>query len=208
VSFIVQPQTLLSISAKRSFGLSNQLFLGYQQSLVFAGYVTLTENTIDEIEITRQPVQTGAAITDHAFKKPVTFSAQILFQSSIGGSLGFTSSAPVGQFGAGGSLPATYAKLLALQSSFMPFTVTTPKRTYNNMLLRTLGLTTDKKTENILAINIAFEEVILVPVVVGIVPKSQLKSPGKNAANKPVPVKSALKQLVEAAQAIAGTLLK
>src|SRR5208337_1456287 len=103
MGFIIQPQTLFAIGPKRQFGGSGN---------IFSGYVTITENTTDSIEITQQPVQQGANIADHAFKKPVTLSIQILFDSSLFGN----------------SLSTIYQKLLALQNSFTPFTCSTPKR--------------------------------------------------------------------------------
>ncbi len=171
MSFIVQPQTLLAIGPARSFGTANQ---------IFKEYVTITENTVDEIEITQQPVQQGASIADHAFKKPVGLSIQIQFSPSLTK-----------------SLSVIYQNLLALQQTFQPFNVSTPKRVYFNMLFKVLGCTTDKKTENVMLINASFQEVILVPVVTAVVPRSQLKNPGSNGGNQPVGQKSALLSLAQ-----------
>ena len=65
MGFIIQPQTLFAIGPKRQFGGSGN---------IFSGYVTITENSTDAIEITQQPVQQGANIADHAFKKPISLS--------------------------------------------------------------------------------------------------------------------------------------
>lgn len=172
MGFIVQPQTLFAIGPSRSFGGANQ---------IFSGYVTMSENTIDAIEITQQPVQQGANIADHAFKKPINFSIQILFSSSILPSFSLTSGISAPQ-----SLSGIYQKLLALQSSFVPFTCSTPKRTYTNMLFSALGVTTDKKTENILSVNCSFQQIITVPLSVGNIPRSQLKNAGSNGGTQPV----------------------
>ena len=90
MSFIVQPQVLLAIGPKRQFGgnsttpnTSNPA-TGNGAQPVFSGYVTITESSIDALEITQQPVQQGASIADHAFKKPGTLTIQILLPSSIG----------------------------------------------------------------------------------------------------------------------------
>lgn len=170
MSFIVQPQTLFAIGPKRQFGGSGN---------IFSGYVTITESTTDSIEITQQPVQQGANIADHAFKKPVTLSIQILFDAGLFGGSKFGS-------GFGTSLSTIYQNLLNLQNSFTPFTCSTPKRTYSNMLFSALGVTTDKKTENILAINCSFQQIITVPITTANVPKSQLKNPGSNQGTQPV----------------------
>lgn len=171
--FIFQPQTLFSIGPSRQFGgntsapnTSNPA-TGNGGQPIFKGYVTISENSIDSIEITQQPVQQGANIADHAFKKPVSFSIQIQFSASLTQ-----------------SLSTIYKNLLALQSSFQPFNCTTPKRTYYNMLFQSLGLTTDKSTENILSINATFQQIITVPVGITTVARSQLSNPGSNGATQ------------------------
>jgi|SRR5665213_731812 len=173
MSFLSQPiSTLFAIGATRSFaGLT--------------GYVTIQESTVDSLEITQQPVQQGAMIADHAFKKPVNLSVTMQFKDN-----------PLQ------SLAQVYQSLLALQTPVLPatlapFTVITPKRVYTNMLLSTLGLTTDKKTEAVLAISASFQEVLLVSVGTTIVPRSQLKNPGNNGGTQAVGKKSALKTLAQ-----------
>lgn len=183
--FIFQPQTLFAIGPSRQFGGNTNPpatpppFVGPIQpgqsvnpptgnaaQPIFKGYVTITENAIDAIEITQQPVQQGANIADHAFKKPTNLSIQILFSAGL-----FSQ-----------SLSTIYKNLLALQSSFIPFNCTTPKRTYYNMLFSSLGLTTDKQTENILSINASFQQIITVPIGITTVSRSQLANPGSNGA--------------------------
>jgi hypothetical protein len=174
VSFLSQPLSFFSIGPTRSFG-------------GISGYVTISESASDTVTITKQPIQQGAAISDHAFKNPVSFSIQISFADA-----GFLPSL----FG-GKSLPDIYQELLALQSSFVPFNCVTPKRTYYNMLFAALGQTTDKKTENVLAINATFEEVIIVPVASTNIPRSQLRNPGSNGGNQNAGKKSALLTLTQ-----------
>src|SRR3954469_17994033 len=96
--------------------------------------VILNESTSDVMTITKQPVQQGAPITDHAYKEPTTLSMSVLFEDNILK-----------------SLSAVYQDLQDLQNSRVPFDVVTPKRKYKNMLIAGLGLTTDAKTENALA---------------------------------------------------------
>ncbi len=180
MSFLSQPAQFFSIGPSRSFGATNKL-------APISGYVILTESATDALEITQQPVQQGASISDHVFKKPVTFSMQMLFSDNA-------------QF----SLEQIYKNLLALQSSFIPFDCITPKRTYTNMLLSALGQTTDKKTENCLAITASFQEVIIVPIATANVPASQLKSPEKNAGTQKVGNKSIIVQTQSAAKGLVG----
>lgn len=165
MSFLSEPVSLFSIGPKRSFG-------------GISGYVTMTENAVDRLTITKQPVQQGASMSDHAFKEPVALSIVMKFRDNQ--TL---------------SLKDIYQQLLTLQSSFTPFNVVTPKRTYFNMMLTSLTQTTDKLTENCLAINAAFEEVIIVPVVTTTVPRSSLKNPGSNGGTQKTGKVSALQTL-------------
>lgn len=139
------------------------------------GYITISENTTDSLEITQQPIQEGAMITDHSFLKPVTFSAQIQF-------------AP----GLFGNLSDLYDDLLELQSDREPFTITTPTRIYKNMLFQTLSKVTDKRTENVLLINATFLQIIIVSVSVTLVPRIKQKLPGATGGIEKAGRKSAL----------------
>lgn len=162
MSFLSQPLSFISIPPQRTFA-------------GFSGYVTINETTTDALEITQQPIQNGASIADHAFKKPIGFSAQYLFSDNLTQ-----------------SLSGLYTALQNLQVSFTPFSVITPKRTYSNMLLAILGQTTDKKTENCLSLNLSFQEALIVSVGTTIVPRSQLRNPGSNGGTTSVGNKSAL----------------
>lgn len=165
MGFLNTTVSLVPTGPKRSFG-------------GITGYVTLSENAVDKITITKQPVQQGASMSDHAFKEPI----------SLGITMKFKDNQDL-------SLKEIYQQLLTLQSSFTPFNVVTPKRVYFNMLLVQLTQSTDKLTENCLAIQAAFEEVIIVPVVTTIVPRSKLKNPGSNGGTQKVGKVSALQTL-------------
>jgi hypothetical protein len=174
MSFLSQPLDLFSIGATRSFG-------------GISGYVTISESTTDALEITQHPVQQGAAVSDHAFKKPVSFSIQMQFTDNLSQ-----------------SLSDIYQSLLTLQSSRTPFECFTPKRSYPNMLLATLGQTTDKKTENVLSINASFQEVIIVPVSTANLLPSQLKTPSVNSGVQDVGNKSILSKTATLFKGVVG----
>lgn len=150
--------------------------------------VILNESTNDTLTITKQPVQQGASVTDHAFKEPTAFSMTIHQKdNSLIGGLASTFS--------GGGLAKIYQDFLDLQSSRVPFDVVTPKRIYRNMLMATLGVTTDKATENILAINVSLQEVIIVSVSTTTVPRAKQKNPGATGKTENAGKKSALVSL-------------
>ncbi len=122
--------------------------------------VVVDENTNDTLTITKQPVQQGASITDHAYKEPTVFNTNIYFKNN-----------------SDKSLSKIYQDLLDLQISRVPFNIVTPKRIYKTMLLASLNMTTDKLTENVLKISASFQEIILVPVATTTVPRMKQKSP-------------------------------
>lgn len=137
--------------------------------------VVIDESSNDTLTITKQPVQQGASITDHAYKEPTVLTMSVLFQDNPAK-----------------SLSKIYQELLDLQSSRIPFTVLTPKRIYSSMLLSAIGQTTDKQSENILRLVLSFQEVIIVQVTTTQVPRARQKQPGTTAKTENVGKKSAL----------------
>jgi uncharacterized membrane protein len=139
----------------------------------FTAQVVLREVHTDELEITDQPVEQGARITDHAYKRPQEVCIECGWSNSpqnIGLMSGLIGAA-TGTIGGiasiltGNSLDQIrdiYAKLVALQDSREPFDVQTGKREYKNMLIKSLVTTTDKETENSLFVTAILREVIIV----------------------------------------------
>jgi hypothetical protein len=136
--------------------------------------VVINESTTDTLTVTKQPVQQGASITDHAFMEPTVFSHTIYFSANLNL-----------------SLPKLYQQLLTLQSSRVPFNIVTPKRTYTSMLLTSLGMQTDAKTENCLSITASYVQVILVPVGTIQISRGNQKNPAKTGATAQTGKKSA-----------------
>lgn len=154
MSFLDEPVTLIPLRPTRSIG-------------EIRGYVTLSEEAIDKLTITKHPVQQGASITDHAYKEPTELNVQIV----RGGILV--------------DLNEVYEEFLELQSSRIPFEVITKKRSFSNMLISSIRETTDKKTENILSISLSFLEVIIVEVTpTGVPPRARQANPGNTGATQ------------------------
>lgn len=118
----------------------------------------------DTLEITEHPVERGASIADHAYKKP----AEVVLRcgwsnSSLKALLGIITG-----FFAGGTMSkadfvsGVYSQLLQLQESREPMSVTTGLRQYDNMLIRSLVATRDQKTAHVLMVTATFREVIIV----------------------------------------------
>lgn len=140
----------------------------------FNATITVEESSKDDLEITQHPVQQGASITDHAYVKPSTVQLKVMWNDT---------DAPLSE---------TYANLLALQSSRVPFDVVTGKRVYRNMLMKALSLTTDALTENVLNINMELQEIIITSLEVVSVPeRPKQANPGKTGKTDNAGAKSA-----------------
>jgi len=142
----------------------------------FTATVTLEEIATDELEITSHPVQNGANISDNAYVKPATLAMRCMWSEAD----------------AGMPLDELYTKLRELQASRIPFDVVTGKRIYKNMLMKSLGETTDKATNNILNISMTLQEILIVDVVTTRVPvRSKQRDAGRTGATEPTGKKTA-----------------
>lgn len=144
----------ITIDPKRSIG-----------SIV--AHVTMEEVATDELHITEHPVELGANITDHAFKKPADLVIRCGWSNaSLGGVLsgvkGLVSALTGGDAFGSDYVSGIYNQLLALQESRIPFDVSTGKRLYTNMLMRSLSQTTDEKSEYTLMVTAVFKQVLIV----------------------------------------------
>lgn len=156
----------------------------------FSAKVTIEEIANDELEITQHPVEQGAAITDHAYVKPATVSVRGLFDDSDR------------------PLRETYTALLGLQASREPFDIVTGKRVYTNMLFKSLAVTTDVTTENVLAFNAEFLEVFLTSLqVVSVPPRAQQAEPGATGATVNAGEKAPIQETNPAKQQSAAAAL-
>lgn len=150
---------------------------------------SLEEVLTDQLQLTEHPVEKGAAITDHSFKRP----AEVVItcgwsNSSIAGLLG-SAKAIASSFFEGGSVSAAsyidgiYSQLLALQESRVPFDITTHRRQYTNMLITGIQVTTDQKTSSILMVQVTCRQIIIVSTqTTTMPPASQQANPASTAA--------------------------
>lgn len=174
--------------------------------LVAQAYVEEVHN--DELEITEHPIEQGAAISDHAYKKPSEVvircgwsnspsSAGSLVSQAVG--VGATLGGGVGRAigilaSASQTLNAAqsllkgndqnqvkdiYDRLLAIQVSRIPFDLLTGKRAYRNMMFRSLRVDSNSETENSLIVVAHCREVLIVSTRVISVPASAQQNPEK-----------------------------
>jgi hypothetical protein len=134
--------------------------------------VTIEEKHTDELEITEHPVEQGAAVHDHAYKKPeiVTIRAGVTDAKQSGGER------PSQEF---------YDKLLDLQAKREPFDIVTGKRKYTNMLIKSLSAYSDPDNENCLIFTAECQEVIIVTTqVTSVPPRAKQANPAKTGATE------------------------
>lgn len=167
-------------------------------------YITMEELHTDELEITQHPIEQGAAITDHAFMRPAQLRIRISWSNSpnngglLGGIKGLFSTGSILISNILGEDPnqvkEIYQRLLNAQRAREPLEVFTGKRRYEDMLIKSLVVTTDQKTENVLDVTVEFQQVLLVTTSIARV-ESVPAANQRNAAATQAPTNSGTKAL-------------
>lgn len=148
--------------------------------------VTLEETHIDTMEMTDHPVEFGSSVTDHAFNRPEEVIIKCAWSDSPSGGAGLVGSALA--LGAANSSPirnalalggvvnavqslmsgngpsqakAVYEQFLAIQKTRLPFSISTGKRQYKDMVFKALSVTTDKDSEHVLIITAVCRQIII-----------------------------------------------
>lgn len=188
------------IAAAAQIGLESILIRPRRSIGGFAAHVTLSERHTDELEVVEHPVEQGALVADHAFKRPPEVVIECAWSNSPrSGVLGAITGTVAGvQALVTGNSPDqvrdVYNRLLALQATAEPFEVVTGKRTYPNMLIRTLTVETDKDSEHVLRVTATLRQVLFatVRVVAVSAPREQQADPEATLA----PASKGVKQLL------------
>lgn len=160
---------------------------------LFKADAVLEEMHTDRMEITDHPIEQGANIADHAFKRPAEVQLKFAWSNSpvksaslvnaaLGaaattGGIGQTVGQAVGLVQAGVGLynqykqnqgqlatpsNAAYQFLLYLQSDRAIFDIYTGRRKYANMIIQSLDVVNDWRTENSVFVTVGCKQVILV----------------------------------------------
>lgn len=121
--------------------------------------VIVSEKHVDTIEVASHPVQSGANISDHAWIKP----GEIVMTCGFAGGGSLLDRVDTRVLGAsvGLSPEEVYQQLLELQQMCEPFEVVTSKRTYSNMLLKQIDVTTDKQNKHSLMCTLSMVQVLI-----------------------------------------------
>lgn len=101
----------------------------------------------DDLAITDHPVESGAAISDHAFKLPSRLQMRCGFSNSTAGTEGY--------------VQAVYQQLLRLQAMREPFEVYTGKRVYQSKLLAGVRVETSNVSEYSLFVVCDLREILI-----------------------------------------------
>jgi hypothetical protein len=124
------------------------------------GYVfdaVYQEDHVSKLTITAHPVETGAAIADHAYLEPNQLTIQIGV-SDVAYKVGDAfSDGPTRSINA-------YQLLRDIQSLRIPISVTTRLHHYSNMLIETIAAPDDYRTANALKATVTFKQVIVAQV--------------------------------------------
>lgn len=174
-------------AAVGALGQLADVFLSTKSSIAYIiPQVVIREEHTDEAEITDQPIETGAPVSDHVYDLP----AEVVM------TVGWSSSASIfDASGTANSVDDAYAALLDLKALREPFSVTTSKRQYENMLIRRMSTVTDKTTNAVLQIEVGMRQVFIVDTqTTNIAPKLQQQEPQKTAGS----IDTGAKQVVPA----------
>jgi hypothetical protein len=164
----------ISVALAAAEGLLSTVIFRQRNIGGFVADVTIDERHDDQLTVTRNPVEQGAAITDHSFKEPAGLTVRVGYSNSSPQSLGDPN-----------YVQDVYQNFLELQASRQPFDVITGKRAYANMLITRLVVMTDEKTENALMLTVEMREVILVTTQTVSVPSTGvMRAPGVTGATQ------------------------
>lgn len=144
----------LSPSATKTQGMSYDALLYCKTNIAgyfFDGFMRVEHSR--ELELTENPVETGAAIVDHAYVKPSQLEMEIMMSD-------VHQSYVPGQFTEGPFRSNNAWKILRkLQEDRIPFSVFTKLGLYDNMLITRLTATEDSKSYRGLSAIVTLREI-------------------------------------------------
>ncbi|HFR3118986.1 TPA: phage baseplate protein [Enterobacter roggenkampii] len=172
--------------------------------------VVVSEKHSDTLEITEHPVEkptsSGAGfVADHAYRRPSEVVMEVGFAGG-GSLLDLLDTSNIG-ISLGMSPKEVYASFLEMQRNRELLDVITGKRQYSNMLLRTIEVTTDKTTENVLSAVLTLRELILTSTTtVQVADKTDMSQGVSTSATQNAGVKSPVPKNESLLSQIAGGL--
>lgn len=146
-----------------------QLFIRTQKSLAGVELdAVISETHNNTISLTKNPVELGADITDHAIIEPkkITIVAQVSDTPLGTAALGEIVDSVTGFFGTSTSQnltrsTAAYNAIKEIMQQKEPIEVQTKLVLYTDMLITSLNITQDKDTSRVALMNITLQEVLI-----------------------------------------------
>jgi hypothetical protein len=124
------------------------------------------ETSRDDLQITEHPVEIGSTISDHAYAKPREVTLRWAWSNS-------------GRYET--FMQDVFATLKSIQTARQPMNIYTGKCAYQNMLVASLGVTTNTSSEYSLQSVMVCREVIIVSTQAVQVPQSAQSTPQTTA---------------------------
>lgn len=138
--------------------LENLVLMKPQRSIgIIIPTIVVSEDHADVVQVTQHPVQTSAAIADHAFKEPATVTIMAGW-SNADAFFDLTES----------YVREIYEGILRVQEERQLLDVYTGKRIYRNMVIVSVSTQTTAQTEYSLIANIICREVLTANVSAGL----------------------------------------
>lgn len=129
---------------------------GQQTAYVFDSNIRVEHE--QQTVITLNPVQTGAALSDHAYIQPSRVTLEIMMSDAM-------QSFTVGQWATGPSKSVScYQTLVAIQEARNPVQLATRLRNYANMIVTEVRAVEDKDTQHSLKAHITFQHILTASV--------------------------------------------
>lgn len=137
---------------KSFFILATDPTTGSQTAYVFDGILRAEHE--ERVVTTLNPVQTGAAISDHAYVVPPSLTVEVAMSDSMQSfTMGQWANAPSRSVSA-------YQTLIALEEALQPVSVQTPLRSYTNMMIELITADETKETLHSLKSQVTFRKII------------------------------------------------
>lgn len=150
----------------------------------------LSEEHGSVVSITKNPVEAGADITDHAIVQPKKLSIRgVVSDSPLGlAAFGQLIDSVTRLFGTSTTDNLTrsqqaYEAMLFLMEQREPIEVTTGLRQYKNMLITSLNSVQDKNSSRIVVMELGLEEIVLVISVTKDIPAEALEPSVRQSAS-------------------------
>lgn len=148
--------------------------------------VVLEEAHTDEVQVTEHPVDVGANVADHAFRKPAVVHCRFGWSdnsrliasvlSTLSGNRGFLTTKQV------------YSELLKILNARQPLRISTGKRQYPKVLLTSVKTTTTVDTEASLIVDLTFQELLTAREQIVPLEKNSTRIPEASSASDRGPV--------------------